>query len=308
MNDKQIRCFIQAATHQNFHQAAKHLFISQPALTYQIASLEKELDLCLFERKGRGVKLTPAGAVFYRDMIELSTQLDKSIKEAKRIEKQSESDIVVAWPPSILGKKSLLNLVDAYASIQNDQRITISVADRVGSIQMIEDEAADVIFTLECDIQEYPEHVYHPLYQVGRTCVLGITHPLSTFERITWDDLAAQRLFLVAPTQYQDSYSRLMDEARSHIPPQNITILEDISAIDINVAAGRGVSIRLTPEFSPSPIGSDMVGIPFSPEETTQICIAYSNAPCPKRSLKIDFASYAQEFFARETAAYSSPK
>ena len=64
MDLKQLNYFISAAKHENFTRAAQECFIVQTAMTHQIAALEKELGVSLFERNSRRVKLTPAGEVF----------------------------------------------------------------------------------------------------------------------------------------------------------------------------------------------------------------------------------------------------
>jgi DNA-binding transcriptional LysR family regulator len=48
MELRQLRYFITVAEHLNFTKAAKKLFVAQPAVSQQIASLEKEIGLnCL---------------------------------------------------------------------------------------------------------------------------------------------------------------------------------------------------------------------------------------------------------------------
>lgn len=59
---RDLRYFVTAAEHLHFTQAAAALFISQPALSKQIRSLETQLRAALFERDRRAVYLTPAGA------------------------------------------------------------------------------------------------------------------------------------------------------------------------------------------------------------------------------------------------------
>ena len=66
----------------NFTAAAKELYCTQPALSYQIRSLEKELDLTLFERSTTRVVLTAAGRAFvphaeqlYRGILNARTAL-----------------------------------------------------------------------------------------------------------------------------------------------------------------------------------------------------------------------------------------
>lgn len=61
MNDHQLLCFLTVSRTLNFTTAARELYCTQPALSYQIRSLEKELNSALFERSTTRVALTEAG-------------------------------------------------------------------------------------------------------------------------------------------------------------------------------------------------------------------------------------------------------
>lgn len=61
MELRQLRYFITTAQYLNFSRAAEALYISQPALSHQIAELERELKVTLFARTRRSVVLTPEG-------------------------------------------------------------------------------------------------------------------------------------------------------------------------------------------------------------------------------------------------------
>ena len=63
MNDHQLLCFLTVSRTLNFTTAARELYCTQPALSYQIRSLEKELDLALFERSTTRVALTEGSLV-----------------------------------------------------------------------------------------------------------------------------------------------------------------------------------------------------------------------------------------------------
>lgn len=64
MELRQIRYFLKAKELLNFTEAANHLFISQSTLSQQIKQLEDELGIPLFNRIGKRIALTEAGAVF----------------------------------------------------------------------------------------------------------------------------------------------------------------------------------------------------------------------------------------------------
>jgi DNA-binding transcriptional LysR family regulator len=60
----QVEAFLQVSEHRSFSRAAEVLQLTQPSITARIQSLERELGEELFERSGRGVRLTDAGNAF----------------------------------------------------------------------------------------------------------------------------------------------------------------------------------------------------------------------------------------------------
>ncbi len=67
MNTTQLRCFLSVAEYLSFARAAEQLNMTQPAISHQISSLEKELDVQLFVRTTRSVTLTEEGSIFIND-------------------------------------------------------------------------------------------------------------------------------------------------------------------------------------------------------------------------------------------------
>ena len=63
MEFRQLTYFLAAAHTQNFRKAAELCLVTQPALSRQIAALEKELGTTLFKRVQQRVEITPAGLV-----------------------------------------------------------------------------------------------------------------------------------------------------------------------------------------------------------------------------------------------------
>lgn len=64
MELRHLRYFLAIAEFSNYRAAAEKLLVSQPTLSQQMKDLEKELGAKLFERTGRGVRLTQPGKLF----------------------------------------------------------------------------------------------------------------------------------------------------------------------------------------------------------------------------------------------------
>ncbi|WP_040214700.1 selenium metabolism-associated LysR family transcriptional regulator [Clostridium polynesiense] len=64
MDFKQIEAFISVAKLKSFSKAANSIYLSQPTISSHISSLEKELNIQLFDRTSKEVNLTPAGRMF----------------------------------------------------------------------------------------------------------------------------------------------------------------------------------------------------------------------------------------------------
>ncbi|MCQ2009652.1 MAG: LysR family transcriptional regulator [Sporolactobacillus sp.] len=61
MTIDQLNTFLMVVKCRSFHGAAKGLFLSQPSITSRIQALEHELNVTLFVRQGRGIRLSEQG-------------------------------------------------------------------------------------------------------------------------------------------------------------------------------------------------------------------------------------------------------
>ena len=82
----ELKIFLAAAETENFSEAARHLNLTQPAVSMHIRALEKKLDVPLFHRTGRSLALTERGKALMplaRDMINRAIRIEEEIESLK---------------------------------------------------------------------------------------------------------------------------------------------------------------------------------------------------------------------------------
>ncbi len=78
-----LKAFVAVAEHRSFSVAAESLFITQPAISKRIASLEGDLGVPLFDRLGRTIQLTEAGTQFLTSARRILNDIAASSEEVR---------------------------------------------------------------------------------------------------------------------------------------------------------------------------------------------------------------------------------
>jgi len=135
---RQIRYFLTVADLGGFTPAASRLFVAQPALSRQVALLEKELGFPLFLREARGVRLTPAGEGFRARVIDIEDALHSAVEEARELH-AGQSGVLRLLHSSSIPVDSLLPAISQFVADSPRSRIDL---DRLSSEQQIGEIAA----------------------------------------------------------------------------------------------------------------------------------------------------------------------
>src|ERR1700686_1742582 len=116
MDLKQLEYFRHVAELGSFTRAASFLSVVQPALSRQVRQLEVELGQNLFERNGRGVVLTDAGARLLEHTRGILTQVGRARQELEDQRNGDSGHFALGLPPS-LGSSVTVPLVKAFGRL-----------------------------------------------------------------------------------------------------------------------------------------------------------------------------------------------
>ncbi len=96
----QMRCFVAVAEELNFRRAAERMNMTQPPLSRQIKLLEQRINLTLFERNNRHVRLTSAGESFYHSAVDIIQRSEHAVLNARQAERGETGAIALGFVPS----------------------------------------------------------------------------------------------------------------------------------------------------------------------------------------------------------------
>jgi DNA-binding transcriptional LysR family regulator len=159
MNLQQLRYVVATAEHRTMTDAARSLYIAQPALSRAIRDLERELGMTLFARSGRGVVVTAQG----RRVVKLAREALDAVHEIEGLANNgavTEAELRIAATPSL--EPGLAGrLLPAYAAQHPGVRVQIVRCDgREGVVSAIRDQRADLGLT---DLPVPADLITHPL-------------------------------------------------------------------------------------------------------------------------------------------------
>lgn len=118
---RHLRGFVAVADELNFRRAAKRLYITQPALTRQIQTLERLIGCQLLDRSPRMVKLTAAGEALLDRTRPVLREVEAAVTAAQSVGGEMAARMARIWQPLIIASASNAEIEDmrsAWESVQ----------------------------------------------------------------------------------------------------------------------------------------------------------------------------------------------
>ena len=149
MDYNQLRLVVEVVETGSISKAANNLFISQPNLSSQIASLEKEIGKKLFTRSNRGMTLTAYGVEVYNQAKSVVKQFE--IVEKKLLTKSNDNKIKIASFGSEIINEEFFDVCSKYSTNCLFELRDCSVEE---SIQNVINRDCDIALILYSDLQQ----------------------------------------------------------------------------------------------------------------------------------------------------------
>lgn len=189
----QLECFIQVAEQLSFIGAAQKMCITQPAITYQIRSLEKEISVTLFERNTRHCRLTSAGQAFYQDVVQLYSFYQQAVQKAQDIHQADTSRLTVGIR-KLFDYDRMAQMVTEFYVSHPHATVDIMPQNDAKPLDDLRSDRIDVGFFYSSEHSECSDIVFEPLYELNYYVLMNRNHPLAARQSLLLSDLKGQAI------------------------------------------------------------------------------------------------------------------
>ena len=296
MADRRLQVFHAVAKHLSFTKAAEALFMTQPAVTFQIKQLEEHFNTRLFERGHGQISLTDAGKMvldYAERILGQSSELEARLKDmtgqvAGLLLIGSSMTIAEYLLPQVLGEFSA-----RFPSVA--PRLLVANSEQVQN-QVLE-HSLDVGF-IENDSQ-LPSLVTEVACEDELLVVCAPSHPLAQHKSVK-PELLPQHAYLSrepgsGTREVTDHYLQKIG-----FPPDSLQPVMELGspeALKGMAATGRGFAIMSRATVVKERRLGLLVGVPLAPRLVRNLSVVYSKQRFQSR-LVSSFVAFAKERLA----------
>ncbi|PVV06448.1 MAG: LysR family transcriptional regulator [gamma proteobacterium symbiont of Ctena orbiculata] len=235
-----LRAFVQVARDGSFSQAAEHLYLTQPAISKRIATLESELDTRLFDRMGRQVFLTETGRHLLPRAEHIIDQLSDIRRELANLTGRVAGRLAMATSHHI-GLHRLPAVLRSYSDTNPQVELDIHFMESEKACQAVEQgelELAVITLPLHPVDALQSKTIWHDPLAV----IVGLDHPLAKQSTVGLRELIDYPAVLPS----RGTYTRTLIEQRigQHHMQVNCTLSTDyLETLKMMTTIGLGWSL-----------------------------------------------------------------
>jgi LysR family transcriptional activator of glutamate synthase operon len=262
----QLMYFQAAAKHEHFTRAAEAVNIAQPALSRQIRNLETELGVRLFDRVGRGVKLTAAGRSILPRVERVLAEINGIRGDVRMLSNLEGGTVALGFLHSI-GAHLLPSVLAAFRAQHPHVGFTLHEGSRSELEERVRQGELDLAITSPLP-ESGKDLVGVQLLRDDLVAALPPHHRLARRDEVQLSHLAREDfIFLGASFGELRTTTRRACEAAGFVPRVTFEA-EGLATMRGLVGAGLGVALlpqlasRVHDEGAPAPVFRPLVGAP----------------------------------------------
>ena len=237
MQQARIEAFLAVARAGNMSRAADELFLTQPALSARLKGLEEDMQVALFARTSRGMRLTEAGRAFL-PYAERSVTALREGQERVRLLQRGGGALTLASAPAV-STYTLPALLERFTAAHPHVVISVRTGHSEDVLEMVLREEAHLGLAREI---RHPDIERTPLYEDELALVVGPHHPWAVRRETAVGELGRERIILFDRSSSYYELTRTLLLSAGVAPPRAME-LDNIEAAKRMVERGLGVAL-----------------------------------------------------------------
>lgn len=242
MTDSQIDCFLSVAKHLSFSKASAQMYKSQPSVSKQIALLEQELELSLFERSNREVQLTSAGLLLYDHLSNYRRELAETITAAKKVQGGKHKILKIGCLEGWMSDVFYTHLRKLYPLRITQTRIQIKALGFRHLANALSNGELDIIITLEGSLESDPDFTIKKLAKIQRVVCFSAHHHLAGKTDLTLRDFRDDSFYMLSEEEISSSKFKVRDTCDPYGFTPRIVVVPNIETKIMEMQTGHGVA------------------------------------------------------------------
>ncbi len=243
MNFTQMKYFITAAKCLNFTKAASQLYITQPALSRQISNIEMELNMQLFVRNNRSVKLTPAAVVLLEEFEKIYHDYNLAVAKALNSFQGLSGELNIGILEGLRLGDLFPEVLQYFSEYYPYVKINLRSYSFNGLIEGLYSNKLDFIITLRFDVENRDRLQYKVIEKTRDHVVVHKDHRLAGARYVKLSDFKDDTFIMVSTEDSEESPRLILDALKNAGVSPNIKFASSISEEMLWVEAGVGVCI-----------------------------------------------------------------
>ena len=243
MNFTQMKYFLTVAKCLSFSKAAEILYVTQPSLSRQITAIETELNVQLFIRTTRQVRLTPPAMILVKEFERIYNDYNLAVAKARN----SFAGLSVELNIGILEGAYVGDLFPGvlrfFEANYPQAKINLGSYSFNTLIKKLYQNELDIIFTLLFDVKDREMIDYRVVEQTQDHVVVHRDHPLAKAEKVRLSDFANDTIIMVSPEDSEMSPRLILAACENAGFKPKVKFASSLSEEMLWVEAGIGVCI-----------------------------------------------------------------
>ncbi|HEY8314012.1 MAG TPA: LysR family transcriptional regulator [Candidatus Baltobacteraceae bacterium] len=296
MELRQVRYFMAVARHAHFTHAAEELSLAQPALSQQVAALERELGVRLFDRTNRRVSLTSAGQAFLQRAVRIVADVDAAAEEMSAFAGGLRGRVVLGTNQS-LSEYTLPKILGRFHARYPGVEIALREGLAPQMIAGLHDATLDLAIG---DMGDATSRALRgmrseKLYTDELAIAVSVAHPLAARKRIEIAALRDERFIVFKPGSSLTNMLYALARTAGFEPR---VAFESADSVTVRALVAEGLGVTLFPRSIAQPAGPAIAMLSLAPKLVRTISLVHRRAPAHGPAAQT-FLDYVREQLLR---------